>query len=112
MVRKNAKFLLVDGHLHPPEAVTLAVLFLDSKLVAHLELVVHLDVLDMLLLLIHLLLISMVVLGDITEEAEEKVTTLENKLKQHNMHCKTIGVNHPEEDTLAVLFLDSNLGNK
>jgi hypothetical protein len=86
--------------VRPPEADTLAVLFPDSKLV------VHLDVLDMLLLLIHLPLIRMVVLGDITEEAEEKVTTLENKLKQHNMHCKTTGVNHPEVDTLEGLFLD------
>tara|TARA_Y100000310_G_C20550564_1_gene747861 strand:+ start:261 stop:371 length:111 start_codon:yes stop_codon:yes gene_type:complete len=31
MVRKNAKFLLVDGSLHPPEADTLVALFPDSK---------------------------------------------------------------------------------
>ena len=79
---------------------TLAVLFLDSKLV------VHLDVLDMLLLLINHHLISMVVLGDLREDILDKVLTLENKRSHLRIHCKTIGVNHPEAATLAVLCLD------
>jgi len=117
-------YLLLPLHdFNPPEAVTLAVLCLDSKLVAHLELVVHLDVLEPCmdqLLAIHLLEdgqntfqlgrsgpTSLGFLQFILD-GERLIKEFRGRLLQV-LTIKTclIQTDHPEEDTLVALFLDS-----